>query len=101
MNPTTPSARPDADHAGPARVEIRVRGRLEPRWSAWFDGLDVAPDPDGTTVIQGPVVDQASLFGVLQKVRDLALPLVSVRLDPDEPAPGDPAASDPTQRSTP
>jgi hypothetical protein len=66
-----------------SQVEIRVKGRLEPRWSTWFDGLDVTAQPDGTTVIHGPVVDQAALFGVLQRLRDLALPLISVvHVDP-------------------
>jgi hypothetical protein len=68
---------------GGSHVEIRVKGRLEPRWTTWFDGLDVTAQPDGTTVIHGPVVDQAALFGVLQRLRDLALPLISVvHVDP-------------------
>jgi len=66
------------------RYEIRIKGRLEPRWAAWFDGLTLTHEGDGTTVIQGPVVDQAALHGLLQKVRDVGLPLVSVtRIEPD------------------
>jgi len=68
------------------QYEIRLRGRLEPRWAAWFDGLTLTHDRDGTTVVQGPVVDQAALHGLLQKVRDVGLPLVSVtRVEPDQP----------------
>ena len=58
--------------------EIRIQGRLEDRWSAWFDGMDLVTDPDGSTVIRGPVADQAALHGLIQKVRDLGLPLLSV-----------------------
>jgi hypothetical protein len=60
------------------RCEIRVKGHLEPRWAAWFDGLSLTHESDGTTVIHGHVVDQAALHGLLQKVRDIGLPLVSV-----------------------
>ena len=58
--------------------EIRLKGHLDPRWSAWFDGLTLTEDSDGTTVIHGSVIDQAALHGLLQKVRDIGLPLVSV-----------------------
>ena len=58
--------------------EIRIQGRLEDRWSAWFDGMDLVTDADGSTVIRGPVADQAALHGLIQKVRDLGLPLLSV-----------------------
>ena len=59
--------------------EIRVEGRLTPRWSAWFEGLTVETDAsDGTTVISGAVVDQAALHGLLQKLRDVGLVLVSL-----------------------
>ena len=60
------------------RYEIRIKGRLEPRWAAWFDGLTLTQGSDGTTVVEGLVVDQAALHGLLQKVRDIGLPLVSV-----------------------
>jgi hypothetical protein len=66
------------------RYEIRVRGVLDSRWSAWFEGLTATSDESGQTVIAGPVADQAALHGLLIKVRDLGLPLLSVRqLDPD------------------
>lgn len=60
------------------RYEIRVRGHLDARWAAWFDGLSLTNESDGTTVIHGPVVDQAALHGLLQKLRDIGMPLVSV-----------------------
>jgi hypothetical protein len=62
----------------PGSYEIRVRGRLESRWAAWFDGMTLVRDGDGTTTICGPVVDQAALHGLLATVRDTGLPLVSV-----------------------
>ncbi len=62
--------------------EIRVAGHLDGRWAARFDGLSLTQDSDGTTVISGPVADQAELHGLLQQVRDLGVPLVSVlRID--------------------
>ena len=72
--------------------EIRVAGRLGTHWSAWFEGLSIAPGPDGTTVLAGPVADQASLHGLLQKLRDLGIPLVSLTAVPsdDEPPARDP-----------
>jgi len=76
------AGRPD----GPPRYEIRLSGRLDARWSAWFDGLSLSTADDGTTALRGPVADQAALHGVLQKVRDLGLPLLSVTpFDTDEP----------------
>jgi hypothetical protein len=58
--------------------EICLEGHLDARWVAWFDGLTLTHESDGTTVIKGPILDQAALHGLLQKVRDLGLPLVSV-----------------------
>lgn len=68
------------------QYEIRVAGHLSSRWEAWFDGLTLTPADDGTTVITGPVVDQAALHGVLQKLRDLGIPLVSLTQLPTEGA---------------
>jgi hypothetical protein len=60
------------------RYEIRLTGHLAAHWSEWFDGLTVSHNSDGTTAITGPVADQAALHGLLRRVRDLGLPLVSV-----------------------
>lgn len=72
-----------ADHqASPViasgRYEIRVKGHLAARWAAWFDGMSLTQQDDGTTVISGPVTDQAALHGLLRKLSDIGLPLVSV-----------------------
>jgi hypothetical protein len=65
------------------RYEIRVEGILDECWSGWFDGMQVTSQPDGVTALAGPVTDQAALHGLLAKVRDLGLPLISVRrVDP-------------------
>ena len=74
------SARP-ADQ--PGWYEIRLTGRLAPRWAARFDGMTLTPQDDGTTLIEGPVVDQAALHGLLRTLRDIGLPLLSVtQVDP-------------------
>jgi hypothetical protein len=67
-----------ADHPCIPQYEIRVEGHLGTRWAAWFDGLDLTDEEDGITVIRGPVVDQAALHGLLQKLRDVGIPLVSL-----------------------
>jgi hypothetical protein len=68
------------------RYEIRLKGHLDSRWAAWFDGLSLTNESDGTTIIHGPVADQAALHGLLQKVRDLGLALVSVtQVESDQP----------------
>ncbi|MEM8810328.1 MAG: hypothetical protein AAGF01_30295 [Cyanobacteria bacterium P01_G01_bin.38] len=60
------------------QYEICVKGHLDQRWSDWFEGFAIALKDNGETLLSGPVVDQAALYGVLIKVRDLGLPLVSV-----------------------
>ena len=73
-------------HHSPGRYEIRLKGHLDARWAAWFDGLSLTNESDGTTIICGPVADQAALHGLLQKVRDLGLPLISItQPEPDQP----------------
>ena len=78
------------DRHGAARYEIRLNGRLDARWAASFDGLRLSDAGDGTTLLEGPIADQAALHGLLQRLRDLGLPLVSVtrveRDGPDGPA---------------
>ncbi len=94
---TPPPHRPEA-----GRYEIRLTGHLDAHWTAWFDGLTVSHATDGTTLITGPIADQAALHGVLQRVRDLGLPLVSViRVESDRPhRPGVEAGSSPTTKET-
>ncbi len=66
------------DHHEPGRYEIRLKGHLDQRWAERFAGLSFSHERDGTTILAGPVVDQAALHGLLRTVRDLGLPLVSV-----------------------
>ena len=61
-----------------AVYEIRVKGHLDGRWSEWFDGLTIANVENGDAILSGEIVDQSALHGVLNKVRDLGLPLVAV-----------------------
>ena len=72
------SAHHIASYVAFVQYEIRVTGHLNTRWVAWFDGLSLTTAEDGTTVIRGPIVDQAALHGVLQKLRDIGVPLISV-----------------------
>ena len=72
-------------HPEPEAYEIRVRGHLDARWANQFEGLTITLEEDGDTLLTGPVVDQAALHGLLKKIRDLGLPLVSV--SPVEPGP--------------
>jgi hypothetical protein len=68
------------DPSRPPVYQIRVKGRLGPRWADWFAGLTITPEANGDTLLTGPVVDQAALHGLLRRVRDLGLPLLSVSL---------------------
>jgi hypothetical protein len=77
---------PAGHHDSPRQYEIRLKGHLDARWAAWFDGLTLTRDSDGTTIIGGLVADQAALHGLLQKTRDLGLPLISVNyVEPGHP----------------
>lgn len=58
--------------------EIRLKGHLEARWEQWFDGLIISLEEDGNTLLSGPLADQAALHGILKKVRDVGLTLLSV-----------------------
>jgi hypothetical protein len=82
--------------------EIRVKGRLASRWAEWFDGMTLTPGEDGTSVISGVVADQSALHGLLRKLGDLGVPLVSVtRSRPnDAKAPTSTTPTHPTRRST-
>jgi hypothetical protein len=68
----------------PMIYKIRVKGHLGCQWTEWFDGLTITLEDNGDTLLTGPVVDQAAMHGMLKKVRDLGMPLISVnRVKPD------------------
>jgi hypothetical protein len=71
------------NHYKPGIYVIRIKGHLDDKWADWFEGLTITLEKDGDTLLTGPVVDQAALHGLLKKVRNLGLPLVSV--SPVEP----------------
>jgi hypothetical protein len=73
------------DHYEPGLYEIRLKGHLGSQWTDWFEGLTITLEEDGDTLLTGPVIDQAALHGLLKKIRDLGMPLVSV--SPVEPGP--------------
>ena len=73
------------NHHGPGYYQIRIRGHLDAQWSEWFEGLTVTLEDNGDTLITGLVIDQAALHGLLKKVRDLGMPLISVMgVEPDQ-----------------
>ncbi len=76
---------PKPDPSQPMVYQIRIKGHLGCLWTDWFEGLTIALEDNGNTVLTGLVVDQAALHGLLKKVRDLGMPLVSV--SPAEPGP--------------
>ena len=83
---------------GWSRYEICIKGHLSSRWATRFDGMTLIAQADGTTVIEGPVVDQAALHGLLNKLSDLGLPLLSVtQVDPAAPTDPTPAAAPTTE----
>lgn len=69
------------------QYEITVDGHLGTRWAAWFDGLAITDESDGTTVLRASIVDQAALHGLLQKLRDVGIPLISLRQVPSDDPP--------------
>jgi hypothetical protein len=69
---------PKTDPSQPVVYQIRVKGHLGHEWTDWFEGLTITLEEDGDTLLTGPVIDQAALHGLLKKVRDLGMPLVSV-----------------------
>ena len=63
----------------PIFYKIRIKGHIGDSWSSWFEGLTIHPNENGETVLTGPLVDEAALYGVLMKIRDLGLPLVELK----------------------
>lgn len=75
MSATQPST---ADHSQPGLYEIRIKGHLDGSWADWFEGMTITQAANGETLLRGLVADQAALYGLLRKVRDLGLPLLAV-----------------------
>ncbi len=69
---------PGTDPEQPMVYQIRIKGQLSPQWTDWFEGLTITLEDNHETLLTGPVVDQAALHGLLKKVRDLGMPLISV-----------------------
>jgi hypothetical protein len=76
----------NTDPDQPMVYQIRIKSHLDSDWSNWFEGLTITREDNGDTLLTGPVVDQAALYGLLKKVRDLGMPLISVNCL--EPMPG-------------
>ncbi len=87
------------DHHEPGRYEIRLKGHLDARWARRFEGLSLSHASDGTTILSGPVVDQAALYGLLRQVRDLGLPLLSVMEVEPKQANGPDVNTDPDHKN--
>jgi hypothetical protein len=69
---------PQPNISQPIIYKIRIKGQLDSQWTDWFEGLTITLDENGDTLLTGPVIDQAALHGLLKKVRDLGMPLISV-----------------------
>ena len=75
----------ESEKAQPMAYQIRIKGHLGRQWTDWFGGLTITLEDNGETLLTGPVVDQAALHGLLRKVRDLGMPLLSVsRVEPGQ-----------------
>ena len=70
---------PETDPSQPIMYQIRIKGHLDRRWRDWFEGMSISLENNGDTLITGPVADQSALHGLVKKVRDLGLPLISDR----------------------
>jgi hypothetical protein len=69
---------PKTEPGQPNIYQIRIKGHLSDQWTGWFEGMTITLEEDGDTLLTGPVIDQAALFGLLKKVRDLGTPLISI-----------------------
>ena len=69
---------PPTDPGEPLVYQIRIKGHLDPHWASWFEGLAITLEDNGETLLTGPLVDQAALHGLIRKMRDLGIPLLSV-----------------------
>lgn len=88
----TNEQRSKLDGYRPMVYQIRIKGHLGQQWMSWFEGLTITLEEDGNTLLTGPVIDQAALHGLLKKIRDLGIPLLSVNsaaADPNQAAKAD------------
>jgi hypothetical protein len=69
---------PQTDTSHPIIYQIRIKGHVGPQWTDWFGGMTITLEDNGNTLLTGPVIDQAALYGLLRTVRDVGLPLISV-----------------------
>ncbi|KRE25849.1 hypothetical protein [Agromyces sp. Soil535] len=77
--------RPSTGLDQPAWYEVRLKGHIDQQWGDWFEGMTSTTESDGTTVLSGPLIDQAALHGLLRKVGDLGMTLISVNVvEPDD-----------------
>ncbi len=91
---------PRTEPSQPMAYQIRIKGHLSAQWTDWFEGLTITLEDNGETLLTGPVVDQAALHGLLRKVRDLGMPLISVaRVQPDQEDAAQSAAADDKQQT--
>jgi len=86
--------RQERDAGRPMVCEIRIKGHLGRQWEEWFTGLTILLEEDGSTLLTGPVIDQAALHGLLKKVRDLGMPLLSVNFVATDPRESPQSATD-------
>ena len=78
--------KPKTDPGQPIVYQIRLRGHLSDQWTGWFEGLTITLEEDGDTLLSGPLVDQAALHGLLKKIRDLGITLISINcVEPGKP----------------
>ena len=80
---TTPAS--TEDHHEPGHYEIRIKGHLDDRWADWFERMTITLEDNGNTLLTGPVVDQAALHGLIQKLRDMGITLIALTQIPGEP----------------
>jgi hypothetical protein len=79
---------PNTDPDEPGVYQIKIKGHLGAQWTDWFEGVTITLEDNGDTLLTGPVIDQSALHGLLKKVRDLGMPLISVnRIEPDTAQP--------------
>jgi hypothetical protein len=83
---------PQSYPSQPTFYQIKIKGHLGSQWSGWFEGMQITLEDNGVTKLSGPVVDDAELHGILKKVRDLGMPLLSV--NPIEPGHNEPTKRD-------